>query len=240
MKSMGRNSFDEENNTRTRIKDWPEDERPREKLLRQGASVLSDGELLALLIRSGTGKETAIDLGRRILTEQRSLRNIAGMSANELMRIHGIGEAKAVELLAAFELGRRVQGAKLEDRTTIRSPEDVFRVLQPRLRDLKKEVFYVLLLDSKNGLQREQEVTSGTLNASLVHPREVFKPAIDFLAASVIVVHNHPSGNPEPSAEDKEITKQLVEAGKILGIPLHDHIIIAGNGYTSLAERGLL
>ncbi|HEX9656875.1 MAG TPA: DNA repair protein RadC [Bacteroidota bacterium] len=237
---MGRNSFDEENNTRTRIKDWPEDERPREKLLRQGASVLSDGELLALLIRSGTGKETAIDLGRRILTEQRSLRNIAGMSANELMRIHGIGEAKAVELLAAFELGRRVQGAKLEDRTTIRSPEDVFRVLQPRLRDLKKEVFYVLLLDSKNGLQREQEVTSGTLNASLVHPREVFKPAIDFLAASVIVVHNHPSGNPEPSAEDKEITKQLVEAGKILGIPLHDHIIIAGNGYTSLAERGLL
>jgi DNA repair protein RadC len=162
------------------------------------------------------------------------------MSANELMRIHGIGEAKAVELLAAFELGRRVQGAKLEDRTTIRSPEDVFRVLQPRLRDLKKEVFYVLLLDSKNGLQREQEVTSGTLNASLVHPREVFKPAIDFLAASVIVVHNHPSGNPEPSAEDKEITKQLVEAGKILGIPLHDHIIIAGNGYTSLAERGLL
>lgn len=237
---MGRNSFDEENNTRTRIKDWPEDERPREKLLRQGASVLSDGELLALLIRSGTGKETAIDLGRRILTEQRSLRNIAGMSANELMRIHGIGEAKAVELLAAFELGRRVQGAKLEERTTIRSPEDVFRVLQPRLRDLKKEVFYVLLLDSKNGLQREQEVTSGTLNASLVHPREVFKPAIDFLAASVIVVHNHPSGNPEPSGEDKEITKQLVEAGKILGIPLHDHIIIAGNGYTSLAERGLL
>lgn len=237
---MGPDSSSRESETRTRIKDWPEDERPREKLLRQGASILSDGELLALLIRSGTGKETAIDLGRRILTEQRSLRTIAGMSANELMRIHGIGEAKAVELLAAFELGRRVQGAKMEERTTIRSPEDVFRVLHPRLRDLKKEVFYVLLLDSKNGLQREQEVTSGTLNASLVHPREVFKPAIDFLAASVIVVHNHPSGNPEPSGEDKEITKQLVEAGKILGIPLHDHIIIAGNGYTSLAERGLL
>ena len=237
---MGQNNSDGNSNTRTRIKDWPEDERPREKLLRQGAAILSDGELLALLIRSGTGQETAIDLGRRILTEQRSLRTIAGMSAQELMRIHGIGEAKAVELLAAFELGRRVQGSKLDERTTIRTPEDVVRILQPRLRDLKKEVFYVLLLDSKNGLQREQEVTRGTLNASLVHPREVFKPAIDFLAASVVVAHNHPSGNPEPSGEDKEITKQLVEAGRILGIPLRDHIIIAGNGYTSLAERGLL
>lgn len=224
----------------TRIKDWPADERPREKLLHRGPKALSDAELLAILIRAGTGKYTALDLARKILTQERNLRAIAGKTAQELMRMKGVGEAKAVEMLAAFEIGRRLQGMKEDKKTVIRSPEDVAQLMIPRLRDRTKEVFVVLVLDSKNGLKHDVELSEGTLNASLVHPREVYKMAIDHLAASVIVVHNHPSGNREPSSEDIEITKQLVEAGKIVGIPLHDHIIVAGDGYTSFAERGLL
>lgn len=223
-----------------RIKDWPEDERPREKLLRRGSHALSDAELLAILVRSGTGRQTALDVARHILVQERNLRRIAGKSSAELMRIKGIGRAKAVELLAAFEIGRRVETAHEEEKSIVRSPEDVARLMLPVLRDRTEEVFFVLLLDANNGVKDSIEITRGTLNASLVHPREVFKAAIDHLAASIIVVHNHPSGNREPSREDVEITKQLVEAGKIIAIPLHDHVIIAGDGYTSLAERGLL
>lgn len=224
----------------TRIKDWPADERPREKLFKRGAYALSDAELLALLIRAGTGKTTAVDIARKILSQEKNLRGIAAKSAVELMRLKGIGKAKAVELLAAFEIGRRVEAAKGEDKIIIRSPEDVAKFMVPRLRDRPQEVFSVLLLDSKNGIKHEVELSQGTLNASLVHPREVYKAAIDYLAAAIIVVHNHPSGNREPSREDIEITRQLVEAGKVIGIPLHDHLIIAGDTYTSFAERGLL
>jgi len=224
----------------TKIKDWPAAERPREKLLLYGAEHLSDAELLAILIRVGSGKSTALDLARTILIQEKNLRGIAGKSAQELMRLKGIGEAKAVELLAAFEIGRRVQGMNGEERLVIHSPEDVACVMIPRLRDRKYESFWVLALDSKNAVLHEEELTVGTLNASLVHPREVFKVAIDRLAAAVIVVHNHPSGNREPSAEDLNVTRQLVDAGKVVGIPLHDHLIIAGDGYTSFAERGLL
>jgi len=156
------------------------------------------------------------------------------------MRMKGIGQAKAVELLAAFEIGRRVQGSSPEETVIIRSPEDAAQRVVPMLRDKPHEVFIVLLLDSKNGLTHEQELTVGTLNASLVHPREVFKLAIDHRAASVIVAHNHPSGNPEPSAEDIAVTRQLADAGKVVGIPLHDHLIVAGESFTSLAERGLV
>lgn len=222
----------------TTIKDWPVGERPREKLLQRGAEALSDAELLAILIRVGSGNATALDLARKILVQEKTLRGIAGKTAQELMRLKGIGEAKAVELLAAFEIGRRVQGMNGGERLVVRSPEDVARVMVPRLRDKKYESFWVLLLDSKNGLMHDEELTIGTLNASLVHPREVFKLAIDRLAAAVLVVHNHPSGNREPSTEDITVTRQLVEAGKIIGIPLHDHIIVAGDSYTSLAERG--
>jgi DNA repair protein RadC len=225
---------------RARIKDWPEGERPREKLLARGAQALSDAELLAIFIRSGTGEGTALDLARAMLTRERSLRAIGARTAVELMRLKGIGEAKAVELLAAFELGRRVESAEAGEKPVIRTPEDVARKMIPLLRDRTTEQFSVLVLDSMNGLKQTIPVTTGTLNASLVHPREVFKPAIDYLAASIIVVHNHPSGNPEPSREDVEITRQLAEAGKVVGIPLHDHVIIAGERYTSLAERGLL
>jgi DNA repair protein RadC len=223
-----------------RIRDWPSDERPREKLLRHGSQSLSDAELLAILIRAGSGAATAVDVARGILSRHRSLRAVAALSPQELMRLRGIGVAKAVELIAAFEIGRRVEASPDDARLLIRSPEDVAELVLPQLRDLHNEVFVVLHLDAKNGLKHQQRLSVGTLNASLVHPREVYKSAIDHLAASIIVVHNHPSGNHEPSSEDIEITRQLVEAGKIVGIPLHDHIIIAGRGYTSLAERGLL
>jgi DNA repair protein RadC len=154
------------------------------------------------------------------------------------MRVEGIGEAKALGILAAFELGRRLQADSGEKRTPLRTPEDAARLVIPRLRDLTHEVFAVLVLDTQNVVLATVELSRGTLNASLVHPREVFKAAIDHVGAAVLVVHNHPSGNPEPSGEDIAITHQLAEAGKILGIPLHDHLIVGGNGYVSLAERG--
>jgi DNA repair protein RadC len=222
------------------VKDWPLCDRPREKMLRQGAAVLSETELLALLLRTGTGQTTAMDLARTVLSSVRSLRMLGTRTAGELMRIKGIGPAKAVELLAAFEIGRRMQAEPEEERPIIRSPDDAARCIVPLLRDRTNEVFFVLLLDAKNALKSQVEITSGTLNASLVHPREVYKVAIDNRAASIIVVHNHPSGNPDPSREDAEITRQLAEAGRIVGIPLHDHIIVAGDRFTSLAEKGLL
>jgi DNA repair protein RadC len=223
-----------------RIKDWPTGERPREKLLARGAHTLSDAELLAILIRVGSRRSTALDLARSILTQERSLRGIARRTPQELMRLKGIGQAKAVELLTAFEIGRRVQGESADERLIINAPEVVAGFMIPRLREKQHESFWVILLDSKNGMIHEEALTIGTLNASLVHPREVFKLAIDHVAAAVIVVHNHPSGNPEPSPEDIGVTRQLVDAGKIIGIPLHDHIIVAGDGYTSFAERNLM
>ncbi len=223
-----------------RIKDWPESERPREKLLERGASALSDAELLAIIIRTGTGKLTALDLARKLMADYRSLRSVSTKSVKDLVAIPGVGETKAVELLAAFEIGRRIEAASDENKIIIRSPEDVAALMGPRLRSLAREVFHVLVLDSQNGVKKDVELSTGTLNASLVHPREVFKAAIDHLAAAVIVVHNHPSGNREPSREDIEVTRQLDESGRVLGIPLHDHIIIAGDGFTSFADRGLL
>ncbi len=225
---------------RPTMKEWPADERPREKLLRRGASSLSDVELLAILLRVGTRALTALDLARALLMREGTLRTLAGRNAAELMRLPGIGQAKAVELLAAVELGRRIQAERASKRTIIRSPEDVARKMMPMLRERPSEAFFVLILDAKNGLKAEVELTSGTLNASLVHPREVFKAAIDARAAAVVVVHNHPSGNAEPSREDIEITRQLVKAGEVVGIPVHDHVIVAGDSYTSLAERGIL
>ena len=224
----------------TRIKDWPADERPREKLLKHGAGALADAELLAILIRTGSGRASALDLAREVLQGGKSLHGIASRSASELMRMKGIGRAKAVELLAAFEIGRRVEAHSHKEKQVVKAPEDVARLMIPKMRHLSNEEFYVLVLDAHNGLREEIKLTSGTLNASLVHPREVFKVAIDYRAAAVVVVHNHPSGNLEPSREDIEITRQLVEAGKIIGIPLHDHVIVTGGGFTSLAERGLI
>lgn len=223
-----------------RITDWPPEERPREKLMRRGAAGLSDAELLAIIIRSGAGRTTAVEAARRLLVSLGALTHLATRSFQELRIARGIGPAKAVAIVAAFELGRRAAAERRGERLRISSPEDVVRAYQPLQRDLRQEQFTVLLLDSANRLLRDVTVTSGTLNSSLVHPREVFRPAIAEPAAGIILLHNHPSGNPEPSTEDLHVTRQLVEASRIIGIPIHDHIILAGEAYASFAERGLL
>lgn len=219
---------------------WPTEERPREKLARHGPGSLTDAELLAVLLGCGSGEHSALDLARGLLAGGGGFRDIARRNAAELTRLHGIGPARAAGILAAFEIGRRLQSQGNGNRQVIRTPGDAARLLVPRLRDLRQESFIVLVLDANNGVIAEIELSRGILNASIVHPREVFKSAIDRLGAAVIVAHNHPSGNPEPSREDIDITRQLSDAGKVVGIPLHDHLIIAGNGYTSLAERGHL
>jgi DNA repair protein RadC len=224
----------------TRIKEWPEDERPREKLLKQGAQSLSDAELLALLIESGTGGVTAVDLAKRLLAEHRSLRIIASRGVQELIRMKGIGPARGARIIAAFEAGRRIQAGVIEKRKRIDSPADIVQYYLPKLGNLKKEMFTIILVDSGNRVIRDVTISQGTLNASIVHPREVFKAAVDHLAAGVILLHNHPSGEPLPSKEDKYITAQLVKAGDVMGIPVLDHIILAGDRYFSFAKEGLL
>lgn len=223
----------------TTIKQWPERERPREKLLQQGAPSLTEAELLAILIRTGAQGSTALDLAKNLLSGERTLRDVAAMNAEDLGRF-GIGRARAAAIIAAFELMRRLPASDGKERPFIRGPEDVVERYGPRLRDLKHEEFWSLLLSSSNRLISECRITTGILNSSLVHPRECFHAAIQAKAASVIFIHNHPSGNPQPSQEDLAITKQLVEAGRILGIPVHDHIIIAGTTSTSFAESRLL
>ena len=237
MKNSRRECVKEPLAARGAITTWPEEERPRERLLRCGPGSLTDAELLAILLRSGSGSSSALDVARGVL-DGGGLREMARKNAEELIRVQGVGVAKAVEILAAVEIGRRLQVQECGGRHSLCSPEDAARFLIPRMRDLRHETFVVLVLDTNNSVVGESELSRGTLNASIVHPREVFKFAIDRLAAAVIVAHNHPSGNPEPSHEDIEITHQLCEAGKIVGIPLHDHLIVAGNSFTSLAARG--
>lgn len=224
---------------RPTIKDWPEGDRPREKLQERGANHLSETELLAILIGSGSRGKTALDLARELLSEGRTLRDVAQMSVTDIVNLR-FGKARATAIVAAFELARRLPSSYGKNKPVFRSPEDVADIYLAKLRDLKHEEFWALLLTASNQLITEVRVTSGTLNSSLVHPRECFQEAIKLSAATVIFLHNHPSGNPEPSQEDIAITRQLVESGKVLGIPVHDHIIVAGSAYTSLANRGLL
>ncbi len=221
------------------IKSWSKEDRPREKLEAKGAAALTDAELLAILIGNGTKNATAVDLGKMIL-QGRSLRNVAEDSWESLKSVKGIGRAKAIRLAASFELGRRLDASPIEKKERISGAEQIYAIYGPLLRDLKQEIFKVILLNSANQIIRDLDITKGLLNSTLVHPREVFKAAVDGLANSIILLHNHPSGNPEPSGEDIRITQQLKEAGAILGIPVHDHIIIAGKSFTSLAKLGHL
>lgn len=224
------------------IKEWPEDERPREKLVAHGAASLSDAELLAILINIGAANRSAVEVARGLLREYSTLKRIASLSVADLKqtRHKGIGTAKAVTIVAACELARRVAARSTDTELAIRTPEDIQRRFGPQLRDLRQEQFMVVSLSSANKVIRDRVITTGLLNASLTHPREVFREAILEQAAGIILLHNHPSGNPEPSREDIAVTKQIVEAGKIIGIAVHDHIIIAGDDYTSLMERGLM
>lgn len=223
---------------------WHEGDRPREKLLKGGPGSLSDAELLALLFGTGTrtksGAISAVQLGQLLMAQYHSLSALSRQSIQSIMQIQGVGPAKASQLISAFEIGRRVESQDVEDRCQVRSPEDVAAVFGPHMRDLRTEIFKVVLLNTANVIICDYTISEGGLAASIVEPRAVFLKAILDNAASVICLHNHPSGNTEPSREDIRVTRQLVEAGKIMGIPVHDHIIIAGKNYTSLAERGLM
>ncbi len=222
------------------IRDWRQDDRPRERCIKHGASSLSDAELLAILISSGTKGFSALDASKALLGQHQSLSGLSVCDISQFTQMKGLGPAKAVTLIAAFEIGKRISSAAMPKLKTIKGPEDVARHYIPRLAGLKKEIFITLLLDSSNKIFRDVIISEGSLNASIVHPREVFKIAISESAASIILLHNHPSGNPEPSKEDIEITLQLVDAGKLLDINVFDHIIIAGKEYTSLANKGII
>ncbi len=228
------------NSKYTAIRDWREDERPREKLQKHGAHTLSDAELLAILISSGTKGFSALDAAKSLLRDHLSLSDMAALDESNFRKVPGIGPARAITLAAAFELARRVQSSPLLTSKPIQSPTDVVNYFVPRLMGMQKEQFRTVLLNSANKIIRDVIISEGSLNASIVHPREVFKLAISESAAAIILLHNHPSGNTEPSGEDINITKQLVKAGQIIGIRILDHIIIAGKEHTSLADRGYI
>ncbi|MGH7300040.1 MAG: RadC family protein [Candidatus Rokuibacteriota bacterium] len=219
---------------------WPTEDRPRERLYHKGADSLADAELLAIQLGSGLAGRSAMDIARDLLTRYGSLSGLAGRGVAELGAVRGIGPVKAVRLAAVFEITRRLRSRNGEARVVLGSPEQVFARYGPLMEDLKKEVFRVALLDAQNGLLRDVIVSEGTLSASLVHPREVFKPAILESAASIILLHNHPSGDPTPSREDLRLTKQLVECSELLDLRIHDHVIIGRERFISLAQRGAL
>jgi len=225
------------------ITDWPESERPREKLMQYGPMKLSEVELLAILIRSGSGSNSALDVARELMSKAGGLNQLARLDYNDILHLNikGIGKTKAVTIAAAIQLGRRLQ---IEESSSpdkiLRSSDEVAKLYIPKLRDLNKEIFMVLLLASNNRLIKDVIISEGILNASVVTPREVFREAVVGMAAAVILIHNHPSGNPEPSREDIQLTKQMTESGKMMNIPVLDNIIIAGNQHSSFADKGLL
>lgn len=218
------------------LKDLPINQRPREKLLSVGVEVLNDAELLAILIQKGTHKQTALDLSYALLSKFGSLSDLQNVGVGELLKLHGIGFAKACQIKAAFELSKRMREEIPNHKTHLSSAKDVYVFMKNRFLLEKKEYFYILLLDIKNRLIKESMISQGTLTASIVHPREVFNVAIKESAASIILIHNHPSGDPKPSQEDIEITRQLKQAGQIIGIKVLDHVIIGQGVYFSFAE----
>ncbi|AWI12995.1 DNA repair protein RadC [Caldifermentibacillus hisashii] len=222
------------------IKDFPKEERPRERFIHHGPSSLSNQELLAIILRTGTKNESVLQLAQRLIKEFQGLRMLMNASLEELTKIKGVGEAKAIQLLAAIELGKRIANMKNEERYVIRSPEDGANYVMEEMRFLTQEHFVCLFLNTKNEVIHKQTIFIGSLNASIVHPRELFKEAFRRSAASMICLHNHPSGNPEPSREDIEVTRRLVECGRILGVDVLDHIIIGDKRYVSLKEKGYL
>ncbi len=224
-----------------RIDETSAPDRPRERLFQLGAGALTTGELLAILLATGTANASAVDVAQGMLVDcGPNLSHIARRPPSELAKVRGVGAAKAARIAAALELGRRLIDEQRGERPRIRAPDDVHRWYGPRLADLAAEEFHVLALDSQSRVLRDLTITRGILNGSLVHPREVFRAAIAEAAAGIIVVHNHPSGDPTPSADDRAITRQLVEAGKVLDMPVYDHVVIGAGRYVSFAEAGLL
>ena len=225
---------------RPTIKDLPEGERPRERLLSGGAEQLSDTELLAIIIGGGKRNETAVDLARTLLSRFKTFRALSSATIGELRSVGGIGDAKAARIKAALAIARRFATQPLTEGAKLRGSRDLFNHFRERLRDVKKETFWLVLLDQKHRIIRHEQISVGSLSQSLVHPREVFMPAVRESAAAVAFVHNHPSGDPNPSPEDRVITDRLKEAGELLGIKVIDHLIIGGDIYVSFAEQGML
>jgi DNA repair protein RadC len=218
----------------------PLGERPRERLYWNGADALADAELLALQLGTGARGRSAVDVAREVLATYGSLTDLAGREASELARVPGIGRAKAARLVATFELSRRLRARVPASRVTLSGPAQVYAAYGPLMEDLRREVFRIALLDAQNGLLRDLVVSEGTLSATLVQPREVFRPAILEAAASIILLHNHPSGDPTPSREDVRLTRQLVECSHLLEIRINDHVIVGRGTYVSFAEKGIL
>ncbi|MDD5454694.1 MAG: DNA repair protein RadC [Candidatus Ratteibacteria bacterium] len=223
------------------INSWPEDDRPREKLLKNGEHNLSSTELLAILLRTGVKGNSAIDLARKILKRFKTFRNMSHTDISAWDEFKGVGKAKIAQIRAAIEIGRRFREDEIkESGTKIKSSKDAAAILMPRMRDLKYEVFKVLLLNSQNSIIDIAEIEQGTVNEANPIIREILHKAIENFASSVICFHNHPSGDPKPSEEDKNFTKQLVQAGNILNIKAVDHIIIGNDAYFSFADERLI
>lgn len=224
-----------------KVKELPIDDRPREKLTLRGAQSLTDAELIAILLRTGTKGKSVIQVAQELIQKFGGLNNLSAQTSEAIQKQLGIGKDKAATLIAAFEISRRADSQKkLFSLKKIISPKDIAEIFIPLLRDKVKEEFYVICLNSANKIVRVELISVGILNSNVVHPREIFKVAFENNSASIILLHNHPSGNPEPSNEDTSLTRKMVEAGKLMDIQVFDHIIIAGGKFTSLVEKKII
>ncbi|HEX8514817.1 MAG TPA: DNA repair protein RadC [Bacteroidia bacterium] len=223
------------------IKAWAEEDRPREKLVGKGRQILSEAELIAILIGSGSKNETAVELSKRILsTVGNNLNELGKLSVTELTRFKGIGEAKAVSIVAALELGRRRRETESVKREKVTTSKDAYDALKGKMADLPHEEFWLLMLNRANAIIRKELISRGGIAGTVVDTKIIFKAAVESYASSIIICHNHPSGNLKPSEADIKITKNIKEAGKIMEIPLIDHLIITDGGYYSFADEGIL
>ncbi len=225
-------------NANSSIKTWAEEDRPREKMIAKGREVLTNAELLAILMGSGSRSETAVQLAQRILSEVDSLNELGRKDLEFLMKFKGIGEAKAISIAAALELGRRRQAEAPQQRPQISSSYDAYSIIGPLLEDIPHEEFWIILLNRRNEVISKEKISSGGVSATVVDSKLVFKPVISRLASSIILVHNHPSGRISPSNEDIALTKKLKEAGKLLDIKILDHLIIGNRQYYSFLDEG--
>lgn len=223
-----------------KMHDMPNENRPRERMIMYGAEVLSDIELLAILIRSGTKKEGVMGLSQRLLSEFGGLHSLFQTSITRLHKVPGLGPAKICILAACFELSKRLAAKQRVEKPVLSSPDEVANYFLPHLRYLKQEHLKTVYLDLKNRLLEHHTISIGTLDRSIVHPRDIFRHAIDLPCAAIILIHNHPTGDPTPSKEDVAVTKRIIKAGEIMGLPLLDHIIFGDGNYVSLKEKGLI
>jgi len=222
------------------IKSWAEEDRPREKLMEKGRHALTEAELIAILIASGSRNETAVELSKRILTSvSNDLNDLGKLSVKELMKFKGIGEAKAISIVAALELGRRRKETKISKREKITTSKDVYEIMRASMMDLPHEEFWLLMLNRSNSVIKKELISRGGIAGTVVDSKLIFKIALENYASSIIICHNHPSGNLKPSEQDMKITKTIKEAGKIMEIQLLDHLIVTENGFYSFADEGV-